>query len=215
LQPEETLFTLPPSMQNSTPQCIGLHDTQVQGPHSDVVKAARASRRGFPGAAQVYNVSSLQLTEQVDPHTLQVNNELSRDQQLDATEQRVIELGHSAQSIKEYVGAIRDRVVLRRIKDQERNLAFRKVVLDTSSTTTAKLICEAEDFVIVVGTVKKGYCDYWLVKQDPKLMLREEVDILARLTKGHPVDRGKFQAQIHVAQQTMEAIRDLACCYLA
>jgi hypothetical protein len=202
VQNERTLFVSSPSMYENSAS-VGLPDQPC-----DVATDARASRREFPNVdAETFALSS-QLTDQCDPDMKRANDTMSLrpTEQLTATNTQVTNV------VRDYVGGIKDKAVLRNIKDSARNVSFSRVVRDS----TNKLICESEDFVIVVSNdYAEPECCYWLIKQRPSCQLREESDILARLTRGRPVDRGKFQPQLRVAHHTMQTIRGVAVACLA
>ncbi|KAL8589990.1 hypothetical protein ACOMHN_007015 [Nucella lapillus] len=91
----------------------------------------------------------------------------------------------SAGVIKDYVSTLTDRSLQRRLRDRQRNKAFRKVVKHTSDGALS-LLCES-DYIVMeysLDSGAEGECMFWCVKQKENNKLTDERVKLANLRKG-------------------------------
>ena len=131
------------------------------------------------------------------------------------SEKRAIQCGYDLATIRNYVGSLKDRAVQRAQRNTNRNNSFKTVVLEKSDNKS-KLICETDDFVFVsdCSTYKKHPCTYWLIKQEERHMLQEELEYLRKLQKGKPVDRGKCADHLQKVLEEVLGLRDVTRFYL-
>ena len=110
---------------------------------------------------------------------------------------------------------MKDRAVQRALRNTNRNNSFKTVVLDKSDNKS-KLICETDDFVFVsdCSTYQKHPCTYWLIKQEERHMLQEELEYLRKLQKGKPVDRGRCADHLQKVLEEVLVLRDVTRFYL-
>ncbi len=131
------------------------------------------------------------------------------------SEKRAIQCGYDLATIRNYVGSLKDRTVQRALRNTNRNNSFKTVVL-YKSDNKSKLICETDDFVFVsdCSTYQKQPCTYWLIKQEERHMLQEELEYLRKLQKGKPVDRGRCADHLQKVLEEVLVLRDVTRFYL-
>jgi hypothetical protein len=94
----------------------------------------------------------------------------------------------------EYIDSIKDRSLIRRLKDKRRNKAFRKTVLDTSSNTSL-LLCDSDDIVVMCDcTCKRVH--HWFIKQPSNNDAVVERTCLHNLASGDPPDTGTYTTDV-------------------
>ena len=125
------------------------------------------------------------------------------------SEKRAVHCGYDLATIRNYVGSLKDRAVQRALRNTNRNNSFKTVVFDKSDNK-CKLICETDDCVFVsdCSTYQKHPCTYWLIKQEERHMLQEELEYLRKLQKGKPVDRGRCADHLQKVLEEVLVLRD-------
>ena len=113
-------------------------------------------------------------------------------------------------------GSLKDRAVQRALRNINRNNSFKTVVLDISDNKS-ELICETDDLVFVsdCSTHQRHPCTYWLIKQEERHMLQEELEHLRQLQKGKPVDRQRCADHLQKAMEDVLVLRDVTRFYLS
>ena len=84
------------------------------------------------------------------------------------------------------------------------------------SDKESKLMRETDDFVFVndCRTYQKHPCAYWLIKQEERHMLQEELEYLRKLEKGKPVDRGRCADHLQKVLEEVLVLKDVTRFYL-
>ena len=89
-----------------------------------------------------------------------------------------------------------NRPLQRHLRDTHRNNTHRRVVTNDNQDKPL-MIFETDDMVFVYNpegqssSDKTGKITYWLVKQNPKHMLQEEMDYLQKLNTWRPTEKWK------------------------
>jgi hypothetical protein len=108
---------------------------------------------------------------------------------------------------KEYVGSIKDRALLRRLKDKRRNKAFRKTVIDKTHSDRL-LLCDADDIVVMYNCSKKQV-HHWFVKQPSPKLIAVERECLVSLEKQESLDNGLNECDVSEATKQLLFLRSV------
>jgi hypothetical protein len=121
----------------------------------------------------------------------------------DKQQQHVLEkkTGFPMAVVHNYVSALKDRSLVRRVRDQRRNQYFRTVV--THPELPDRVICESDDMVTVYTCVEPLHTAFFCLKQDDRHMMEEERGYLRKLRTGQPVDRGRYDHYVQCARADM------------
>ncbi|KAL8562252.1 hypothetical protein ACOMHN_037208 [Nucella lapillus] len=113
--------------------------------------------------------------------------------------------GFDAGTVKNYVATLTDRSLQRRLRNQNRNNAFRRVVLQSDDADL--LLFESDDIVLEYSLHPSSNDTYafWYIKQEDRNILDEERGKLANLRNGirtrnteHTETRALALCQLHV-----------------
>jgi len=105
----------------------------------------------------------------------------------------------------EYIGTIRDKSVLQRLKDRRRNLAFRKIVLNTIHPDHL-LLCDSDDIVVMFNCVTRRV-HHWFVKQPDNKLIDVERTCLDRLKRWEPPDTDLGEDDVSEATKQLHFLR--------
>jgi hypothetical protein len=117
-----------------------------------------------------------------------------------------------AQVVKEYVGAIFDKVKLQNLRNQKRNTKFNSVC-QVNIGKTKRIACCSDDVVIVLDS-ETGKWKYWFVVQQTRHMLEEEKAWLHRMQTGTQVDRDKRLMVTKAEQDLLPTLMDMISFFL-
>ena len=105
----------------------------------------------------------------------------------------------------EYIGSIRDKSILQRLKDRRRNLAFRKIVLNTIHPDHL-LLCDSDDIVVMFNCVTRRV-HHWFVKQPDNKLIDVERTCLDRLKRWEPPDTDLGEDDVSEATKQLHFLR--------
>ena len=117
------------------------------------------------------------------------------------------ETGYDKQTVKEYVGEIRDRGLLHRLKDSNRNKAFRKIVLDYRFHEKS-LICDSDDIAIIYDCQTQTV-SHWFIKDHSRRLHDDENNAVCFLKQWGPADRRKYREECERALEHLDHITSL------
>ena len=140
--------------------------------------------------------------EQFDEHTEQIDSNVA---------------GFDTGVVRSYVATLTEKAVQRRLKDNKRNVAFRKVV--SCETDRRRLVMlETDDIVLEYkhsdDLNTPAECMYWFVKQSDKNMLPDERARISHLRTGQRVHSTEHEEIRARAERKLEALRGLLRFYL-
>ena len=189
------------------------HHTYASNTDTDA-RASRSADYSAPASSRhcvTDGVSSSRISQSMDFY---VEN-LTAWKKLMSLRKRLFSVATIWRRSEIYVGSLKDRIVQHALRNIDSNNSFRTVVLDRSDNES-KLICETDDFAFVsdCSTYQKHPCTYWLIKQEERHMLQEELEYLRQLQKGKPVDRGRSADHLQKVLEEVLVLRDVTRFYL-
>jgi hypothetical protein len=114
-----------------------------------------------------------------------------------------------AETVKEYVGGIFNKMKLRNLRDTKRNTKFNVVC----QVGTDRVVCRSDDVVIVVDS-ETGNLKYWFILQHPNHMREDEKAWLQRMHGGTQVDRDKRLIVSKAEQDLLPTLMDMITFFL-
>ena len=119
--------------------------------------------------------------------------------------------------IKDYVAEVTERSLQRRLRDVNRNIDFRKVVVKETPGHPLQLICESDDVVLAYnleGYGRLGQC-YWFFKRDDKMkMLQQDIDVIGSLAALPSIRNNQYRGLREAALGKLRMLAEVVRFYL-
>jgi len=122
---------------------------------------------------------------------------------------QIRDAGYSGDTIKNYVGGLRNRSLQRNLRDVSRNKDFLNVY--TSDEIPDTIICESEDmiFQFIWTDDTHNPADYfWFAKKNTRQLTQEEKDIYSKLQLWTPADRDRIKDRISAGLDVLHVMMD-------
>ena len=147
------------------------------------------------------NISVLSGSTSEDVYGMDADSE--EECERESIEKLVHEQGYNVEDAKLCVSGITSRIKQSCLRQENRNTAFSKTVVDSRSNRRV-IICESDDYVFLCDC--KQRVRSWFIKQFDGQMSDQDRDALSCLRKWGPVDPGLYKEYYDLLQRDLEAV---------